>query len=114
MKLKQHIALLAGIILLASCKRSSDKPMWNVDLLTPLVQSSLTISNLIKDTTNIKTNSDNSITIVNRQSLTDVTLDSLVSLNTDPYTEKIRFRSTGSPNQGGYDTYYNSNYYSKS
>lgn len=87
MKLKSYILLLAVFILIGSCKRSSDKPLWNVDLLTPIVQSSLTISNLIKDTTNIKTNSDNSITIVSRQALADVTLDSLVSLNTDPYTE---------------------------
>jgi hypothetical protein len=90
MKLKLYrsfLAGLAGIILLGSCKRNSDKPMWDVDILTPLVQSSLTISNLIKDTTNIRTNSDNTITIVNRQSLSDVTLDSLVSLNTDPYSE---------------------------
>ncbi|HVD98179.1 MAG TPA: hypothetical protein VNB90_08225 [Cytophagaceae bacterium] len=87
MKLKFQLLLLAGSALFFGCKRSSDKPMWDVNILTPLVQSSLTISNLIKDTSSIHLNADKSITIVNRQSLSNVTIDSLVSLSTDPYSD---------------------------
>ncbi len=102
MKQKFHILLLAGMTLLLSCKRSSDKPLWNVDLLAPLVQSSLTIANLIKDTTNIKANPDNSIMLINRQELAAVALDSLVTLSTDPYAETVTLSSLVLPTR--YDT----------
>ncbi len=102
MKLKFHFLLFTAVLLLASCKRNNDGPLWKVDLLTPMVQSSLSIANLIKDTSNVKTNADNSITIVSRQELANVTLDSLVVLDTEPFSETITLSSLVLPTR--YDT----------
>lgn len=98
MKIKFQFPFLAGLIgcmlvLVASCKRNSDNPFWNVDLLTPLVQSSLTISNIVKDTGFVQKNADNSVTIVSRQKLAEITLDSLVTLNTTPFAKTVTLDS---------------------
>ena len=97
MKIKFQYPFLAGLIgcmlIVASCKRNSENPFWNVDLLTPLVQSSLTISNIVKDTGFVQKNPDNSVTIVNRQKLAEITLDSLVTLNTTPFAKTVTLDS---------------------
>ncbi len=95
--MKIKIFLLSVLILsfglFISCKRNNDSPLWNIDALTPLVQASLSMSNIVGDTAHIKTNSDNSITIVSRQELANITLGSLVALNTPPFNKTSKLTS---------------------
>ena len=94
--MKIKFFLLNSLICLAlifSCKRTNDSPLWNVDALAPLVQASLSMNNIVKDTSLIKKNSDNSITIVDRQTLASITLDSLVTLNTPPFNKTAKLTS---------------------
>lgn len=95
MKIKLYIllSLLISSVFFGSCKRSSQDPLWNVDLLAPLIKASLSMNNIIKDTSFIKKNLDNSITIVNRQELAKITLDSLVVLNTPPFSKTVKLNS---------------------
>ena len=92
-KLYPLFLIILCLSFLGSCKRNSQDPLWNVDLLTPLVKASLTMNNIVKDTSFIKKNADNSITIVNRQELSRITLDSLVTLNTPPFNETVKLGS---------------------
>jgi hypothetical protein len=71
----------------------TDRPLWDVDMLAPLVQSSLTLGNLVKDSEYIRKNPDSSMTIVSRQLLAEVNLDSLVSINTPPYEQTTKISS---------------------
>ncbi len=95
MKIKLYLLLSILVILsfLGSCRRNSQDPLWNVDLLTPLVKASLSMNNIIKDTSFIKKNSDNSITVVSRQELAKITLDSLVTLTTPPFSNTVKLNS---------------------
>jgi hypothetical protein len=67
--------------------------MWNVDILAPLVKTSMSMRDLVKDTSFIKKNPDHSITLVTRQELAKITLDSLVSLNTPPFNKTAKLSS---------------------
>jgi hypothetical protein len=77
--MKTYLKLLAGILFLGSihlsCKREFDKPRWDTQVLAPLVKSKLTINNIIKDTAQIQTEIDNSISLVNRQQIFEYTID---------------------------------------
>ena len=50
-----------------SCRKENKKPSWDVDVIAPLVKSTLTINNLIPDSL-LNINPDNSLDIVYRWS----------------------------------------------
>jgi hypothetical protein len=79
--------------LLISCKREFDGPRWNTQVVAPLVKTSLTVKNLLKDTSTVKTDTNNVIELVNRQQIFDYSLDSLVSLNAPPYHNTVNLSS---------------------
>jgi hypothetical protein len=95
--MKTYLKLLAGILFLGSihlsCKREFDKPRWDTQVLAPLVKSKLTINNIIKDTAQIQTEIDNSISLVNRQQIFEYTIDSLVSLEAPQYKKTVKLSS---------------------
>jgi hypothetical protein len=95
MKIKLYLLLTitVGFTFVVSCKRNSQDPLWNVDLLAPLIQASLSMNNIVKDTSFIKKNPDHSLTIVSRQELAKITLDSLVTLNTPPFNKTVKLSS---------------------
>lgn len=95
MKLKFFLlpSILIGTLLFSSCKRNNDSPLWNIDMLAPLVQASLSMGNIVKDTGAININSDNSYTIVTRQELAKISLDSLVVLNAPPFNKIAKVNS---------------------
>lgn len=80
-------------ILFFSCKREFENPRWNTQVLAPLVKTSLTIKDLIKDTSLVKVDTNNSIALVNRQQIFDYSLDSLVSLTAPPYHNNVKLSS---------------------
>ncbi|MGN6646104.1 MAG: hypothetical protein ACTHJT_06205 [Cytophaga sp.] len=76
-----------------SCKREFEKPRWNTQVIAPLVKSRLTIRDIVTDSSQVETESDNSITLVNRQKIFDYSIDSLVALNAPPYKKTVKLSS---------------------
>jgi hypothetical protein len=75
---------IKGLILLCfaavlSCKKESDNPQWNVDVLAPLVTSTLDISNLIADSL-LQADSAGIMHVVFDNNLYKTNLDSLVNI----------------------------------
>jgi hypothetical protein len=73
-----------GLLLLCfaaalSCKKESDNPQWNVDVLAPLVNSTLDISNLIADSL-LQPDSAGIMHVVFDNNLYKTNLDSLVNI----------------------------------
>jgi len=91
LKLAVAILFLAGIHF--SCKREFDKPRWDTKVLAPLVKSKLTIKDLIQDTSQIQTEVDHSISLVNRQQIFTYTIDSLISLEAPDYRKVVKLSS---------------------
>ena len=95
--MKLYIKAIVAILFFASihfsCKREFDKPRWNTQVLAPLVKSKLTIRDIIKDTTHIQTEVDNSISLVNRQQIFSYTIDSLVSLEAPQFKKTVKLSS---------------------
>lgn len=88
MKASKTLILLFSFALIGfSCKKSWERPGWDSKVVAPLVKSSLSIKNIIRDTSRVKVNSDNSITLVNRDSIAGVSLDTLVALNTPAFEQ---------------------------
>ena len=78
------------IIFLVSCRRQN--PSWDLNVLAPLVKSTLTINNIIPDSV-IHKNSDNSLEIVYNNSLYSFSSDKLFKIPdttlTSPYTSPV-------------------------
>lgn len=60
-----------------------ERPFWDAEILTPILKTSLGISNI--NTDSITTNSDNSLSLVFREELYSFGLDSLVGLSVEPF-----------------------------
>jgi hypothetical protein len=70
--------LLLATLLLTACRKEGDRPRWDVDLLAPLVTSTLTIRDLVADSL-ITADSEGAVTLVYRSDLFTVDLDTLLS-----------------------------------
>lgn len=101
--MKVYTKAVLGLLLFASihlsCKREFEKPRWDTQILAPLVKSKLTISNIVKDTTQLETESDQSISLVSRQQIFTYTIDSLVSLEAPQYKKTVKLGSLVLSNQ---------------
>jgi len=73
------ILLLCLIVLFNSCKKKFDNTSWDVNVLSPLIKTTLSISNLIEDSL-VQTNTDNSLSIVYESTLFELSLDTLVQI----------------------------------
>jgi hypothetical protein len=105
LKTLKIIFLLAIIALLSSCQKDFEKPNWDVDLLLPLVKSTLTLADLIPDSL-IQTNPDTSLKLVYNTNVFDVDMDSLFTIPdttiADVYT--IPLSSIAAPGNSFYST----------
>lgn len=95
--MKKYIKLFIAMFFLVSvhfsCKREFEKPRWNTEILAPLVKSRLTINNIIKDTSQIKKESDKSISLVSRKEIFNYTIDSIVSLDAPQFKKTVKLES---------------------
>lgn len=82
-----------------SCKREFEKPRWDTQVLAPLVKSRLTIRDIVSDSNQVETESDNSVTLVNRQKIYEYSIDSLVSLQAPQYKKTAKLSSLVLANQ---------------
>jgi hypothetical protein len=87
MKLTNIIQIVLGVFFLTSCKNAFDGPTWDSKIVAPLVKTSLSIDNIVRDTTHIQINPDQTITLVNRDSIAGISLDTLVALNTPAFEQ---------------------------
>ncbi|HLG34999.1 MAG TPA: hypothetical protein VI757_08980 [Bacteroidia bacterium] len=75
----KFLSLLFAAAVLSACKKDSDRPQWDIDVLVPLVRSTLDISNLINDTL-LQSDTNHVLHLVYEKNLYDLNLDSLVSI----------------------------------
>ncbi len=80
MKIKTILVLFAAcIVLWTACKRDPNQERWDTNILAPLVNSTLTLENLIGDSL-VKTNADSTVSLVYRNNLYNLTLDTLLHI----------------------------------
>ncbi|MCO6499712.1 MAG: hypothetical protein J5I47_04940 [Vicingus serpentipes] len=66
----------AFVVAFFSCRKDFERPNWDVDLLTPLIKTSLTLDHLLPDST-LQTSSDTSLKLVYQTNMFDIDVDSL-------------------------------------
>ncbi|MBQ20156.1 MAG: hypothetical protein CMD31_05325 [Flavobacteriales bacterium] len=74
------VLFLTVILALFSCRKDFEQPEWDVDLLAPLVKTTLNIGDLLPDSV-LQTNPDTSLKIVYETSIFDVDMDSLFRIS---------------------------------
>ena len=80
--MKKIIYIFLGISALFSCKHELELPSWNIDLVIPVVHSRLSINNLISDsTTNIDQNESGIISLIFKEELININLDTLIKID---------------------------------
>ena len=73
------LAICFSVIFLFSCRKDFERPNWDVDMLAPLVKTSLNLGHILPDSVLI-TNPDTSLKIVYEESIFDVGVDSLFKI----------------------------------
>ncbi|MBL4594233.1 MAG: hypothetical protein JKX68_10515, partial [Flavobacteriales bacterium] len=88
---------------LLSCRKDFERPNWDVDLLAPLIKTTLTLEDLLPDSI-IQTNPDTSIKLVYQTNIFDVDMDSLFKIPDTTITEVyiIPFNSVANPGSSFY------------
>ena len=71
--------LILSMLSLNACRKGNNGPSWDVDVLAPILKTTLGIENLIPDSL-IQTNPDSSLTIVFDNTIFRLSLDTLVTL----------------------------------
>lgn len=86
---KQILVLIVSFLLLISCRKDFERPNWDVDLLAPLVKTTLNLEDILSDSV-LVTNPDTTLKIVYEESIFDIGVDSLFKIPdttiTDNYT----------------------------
>lgn len=81
--------LLVILIILTfsfSCRKAMEKPSWDVDVLSPLVNSTLTLNDLLSDSV-LQVNPDTSLKIVYSTNIFTIDVDSLFKIPDTTITE---------------------------
>jgi hypothetical protein len=76
---KKILSICLIVFTLFSCRKDFKRPNWDVDLLAPLVKTTLTLSDLLPDSI-IQTNPDTSLKIVYQTDIFDIDMDSLFKI----------------------------------
>ena len=69
-------ALLIGLIMGSSCRKDNDPPQWDVDVLAPLVRSTLTVRDIVPDSL-ISLDNNDAITILYSSELFAIRADTV-------------------------------------
>ena len=76
-----YLILLAGVLLFAGCRyKLKDRPNWDTEVILPLAYSSLTLENLLTDSTLTQINSDQSVDIIYRDTLLDFQVEDYLEI----------------------------------
>ncbi|HWB64875.1 MAG TPA: hypothetical protein VG603_15265 [Chitinophagales bacterium] len=102
-KLYSILALAALMLVVASCRKDK-RTGWNTQLLVPIASSTLSLTNLIKDSASVKVNSDSSLTLAYQSSLYSFNLaNQIIQIPDTSIGQKFTLDSLTLPNQ--YFTY---------
>jgi len=104
MTLQKKIAAISIIVLLFfSCRKDFERPNWDIDLLTPLIKTTLTIEDLFTDSI-VQTNPDTSLKLVFQTEIFNIEMDSLFQIPDTTITEtySFLFSSLASPGASFY------------
>ena len=71
--------LIALLILLASCQKEDIRPQWDVNILSPIAKTHLTLDQIVADSL-MQVNSDSSISLVYQTNLADIRMDTIAQL----------------------------------
>lgn len=72
-----RVALALALAALLGCRKESSKPTWDIDLLAPLVRTTLTVGDLVADSL-LEADAQGDLTLVYRGTLFTVGLDTLL------------------------------------
>ena len=78
MKRLSALLLFLAIIIFA-CKKENDNPQWDIDVLGPLAHATLSIENLIGDST-LDINSNGAVSLIIDTSFSNFKLDSIYQI----------------------------------
>ena len=80
--MKRLPIIILSITLLFSCKHDLERPIWDVDMITPLVHTKMNITQLITDS-NLIINEDDEgfVSLVFQQELIDMNFDTLIKID---------------------------------
>lgn len=84
--MKYSLVGIAFFTLLVSCRKTIEKPNWDVDLLAPLVNTTLNINQLLPDSV-LQTNPDTSLKLVYSTDIFEMDVDSLFKIPDTTITE---------------------------
>lgn len=84
--MKFFVALVVVITLSFSCRKAMEKPSWDVDILSPLVKTTLTLNDLLPDSI-LQVNPDSSIKLVYSTTVFTIDTDSLFKIPDTTITE---------------------------
>src|SRR6478735_11138347 len=89
---KRYLSILAlVIILLSSCKKN-DGARWNTRILAPLARTELSLSNIVGDS-HVVVQPDNSLHLVENRDIAEITIDTLVTITTEPFLKTAKLSS---------------------
>lgn len=99
-KIILFIVIVASVF---SCRKDFERPNWDVDLLAPLIKTTLTLEDLLPDSI-IQTNPDTSIKLVYQTNIFNVDMDSLFMIPDTTITEiyVFPFNSVANPGSSFY------------
>ena len=93
------LLLLIYFIISSSCKHELETPSWDVDIITPLVTTQVTIDKInIEDSLlEIQSNDSGLVSLVFNDDLTDINFDSLINIDTQVPGKTERLESINFP-----------------
>ena len=82
--------LIIIIVFFLSCKKENSKPSWDIDYIGPLAHTTMTISDIIKDSV-LQINDDSTVSLVYKDSFYGMGIDTIFSIvdTSIEYTAKL-------------------------
>ena len=102
----KKIVIIAFLLFSAlSCRKDFERASWDVDLLAPLINTTLTLNDLLPDSV-IQVNPDTSIKLVFQSNIFNIEMDSLFKIPDTTVTEVyiFPFNSVANPGNSFYST----------
>lgn len=98
-RIKQLVLFIIVVSVISSCKKDA-KTNWDTELLVPIATTNLTLRNLVKDTSILKTNPDNSMKLVFNSQLYNFNLaEQIVKIPDTSIGQKFNLTELRLPNQ---------------
>ena len=89
--IKKILLFTVASIIFFSCKHDLEKPTWEVNMMSPIAHSEMSIENMISDSTSTLTNEEGLIALIFEMDLMDMSFDSLIKIDaiTDEQTHTL-------------------------